>query len=98
MINKVKAWKANQVTAKQRFVQLWMGCTQSSFKSLNEYSVIYRRGENILFIKDIDTGLFWCSNKYVWSIFEEEYKMNFEEVSDMIKDILKITHVRRMID
>ena len=30
----------------------------------------------------------WIRNEYIWSVFEEKYNMNFDEIKDFMKNML----------
>lgn len=88
MINKVKDWKASQLSAEERFLMLWHSCT-SVTGYMNFY---YYRNSILLFHFKLYDRELMCSYEHVYKIFEQEYDMSNYEFLLMVK-VLMSTHL-----
>ena len=43
---------------------------------------------DILFEQDLKIKTIWCNYKIIWSFFESNYKNDYQEVKDLIKEFL----------
>ena len=37
---------------------------------------------------NLNNDMLWCSSKYIWRVFKEEYGLNDQEIEDLLKDML----------
>lgn len=67
-----------------RFIELMNGC------------VIHKNGDYVFYIKcdrsyfqqDIKNNIMYCNYEKVWNVFIIEYKMEYNEIQEFIKDTL----------
>ena len=61
-------------------------------KEYPDYIFLFK-GDKILFdfykIQDEKNGHFWCSYQHYWSVFENEYGLNYTEVQEFTKDMVE---------
>jgi len=54
----------------------------------SEYIIYWGKNGIKLFIQDFKNGRLWVNYKYVWSVLEKFYGLNYTETQSLIKDLL----------
>ena len=57
------------------------------FKIEDKIQSFYKNNK-LYFEYEMENDILWVSNKYVWSIIRKEYNINFESISDLLKQVL----------
>ena len=53
------------------------------------YSIFFFKEDKLLFEQDSRSDVFWCNYDKIWSVFEKEYHMKYEEIQSFIKDMME---------
>ena len=88
-INTFKEWKERQKTPEARFFEMWNGCEMILEEGGPNLIYLKKNGKK-WFIQDLENKYLWCNYKIVWSVFEKEYNMNYEQIKAFIKNLLEI--------
>ena len=49
----------------------------------------YYKNNKIYFCYDPKNGMLDCDHTFVWSVFEKEYSLNYQEIRDLIQNTVK---------
>ena len=52
-------------------------------------SIFYFEGDDWIFEQDFKNGYFWCQYDKVWSVFETDHGLNYNEIRDFVKTMLE---------
>lgn len=72
-----------EITPKQRLLEILNGC------------IIDFEGDSVVLLKngkrhfEIKKQYLWCSYMNVWSVFEKEFSMNYDQIQALIKDVVE---------
>ena len=59
-----------------------------NFENNGKYQEFYKDNKQY-FEYSLKYDILWCSEKNVWNVFEKEYGLNYNEIEDLLKDMLK---------
>jgi hypothetical protein len=82
------ALKNKQVSAEDTFLKMWNGC-ETRFDFSKSESVFLLKNNEVWFEQDLKYGYLWCHHVKIWSVFETEFGMNYEQIQAFIKDLLE---------
>ena len=87
---KVKNSKASKEKEMSQFLRVqFNGCEVI----LKDDSIFYKKNE-VLFKYDKKNQYFWINYARIWSIFNDKFKLNYNEIQQFIKDWLEV-HLNR---
>lgn len=72
-----------EITKEQRFLEILNGCEIKIDKEKYPDSVFFFKNGECYF--EIQKSIIWCKYKYVWSIFETEFLMDYTDIQSFIK-------------
>lgn len=76
-----------EITKEQRFLELLNGCEIKIDKEKYPNSIfLFKNGE---YYFEIENDRLWCRHKYVWSVFENEFSMQYNEIQVFIKGMVE---------
>ena len=82
----LKELKKNRLTPAERWVlERIDGCVPKTYS--NGVVYWYKDGKH-LFTQDFKNGYLWVSYKYIWSVLEEEFGLNYNEIQELIKNVM----------
>ena len=71
------------------FKNLTTGLELKEYRSLYPHSIFYLKNGEIWFEQDETNKILYCSWKFVWSIFEDRFRIPYFDVQKMIKRQIK---------
>ena len=74
-------------TKEERFLELINGCEIKIDKAKYPNSVFFFKGDKYFF--EIEKQYLWCSYVNVWSVFESEFKLGYDEIKSLIKSMVE---------
>jgi len=84
MVDKIKKIKFHRMKPSERFVY-------EIFNNLVEYyhpeypnNRYYKYNGELLFNHNLSNGYFWCHHNKFWRILEEEAKLNYNQIQDLV--------------
>lgn len=93
-MNKEKAKELRKIieqpekrTKEEAFIELINGCQIKIDKVKYPDSVFFFKNGEYYF--EIGKDNLWCRYKYVWSVFESEFKLNHHEIKNFIEDMVE---------
>ena len=78
-----KIINAPDITPEERFWQIMNGCVIYEEKE-NTNSVFYMKEGKVFF--ELECSILWCRYDSVWSVFESEYSMSYNNIQSFIKN------------
>lgn len=82
----IKIIETPEITLEQMFFDLQNNLVRKIDNKKYPESVFYfNQDGKFMFEQDFKNGYFWCSDSFVWSLFESEYGMNYEQIQCFIK-------------
>jgi hypothetical protein len=65
---------------------------------IDEYpgDIFFRKNGKIYMQQDSKNERLWCSNEDIWSFFKTEFEYNYNEISELIQNMLEI-HLKRNV-
>ena len=88
----IEAHEIPAITKEERFYNIVKCLTQKTDKEKYPDSVFYFDGDKFMF--EIKKPYIWCSYPNVWSVFEIEYSMNYDDTQLFIKQQIE-KHFKR---
>ena len=73
------------MTPERRFKQLCQNLTIKIDEHRFPNKIFWFREDRRIFDYDKETGYFWVNNSLVWSVFESEFGLNYDQIKDLIK-------------
>lgn len=87
-LTQVEVKKTKTITKEQRFAELISGIDINrpviDFEKYPD-SIFWFKNEDCLFKYDLKSGYFWCKYSTVWSVFEQEFSMSYNDIQSFIK-------------
>ena len=76
-----------EITPKQRLLEILNGCEIKIDKEKYPDSVFFFKSGECYF--EIEKQYLWCSYMDVWSVFEKEFSLNYNQIQALIKDAVE---------
>ena len=77
------------VSAENRLLEFLDGSSiKIDFKKHIDH-IFLVKDNKILFDHDLENGYLWCNYELVWSVFEKEYSLDYDEIQLLIKNMMK---------
>jgi hypothetical protein len=80
---------------KKFFEQLFEGLEQYEMDKYSGY-IFFIKNRKIYMQQDSKNERLWCSNEDIWSFFKTEFEYNYNEISELIQNMLEI-HLKRKV-
>lgn len=76
-------------TKEERFFELIQGLTPKWDRKRYPTSIFYFKGDKFILKYNQKSRFVWVSYYSFWSIFEEEYNLNYQKVKEFLKGMLE---------
>ncbi len=73
------------MTPERRFKELFQNLAIKIDEDRYPNTIFWFRGDNVIFDYDKKSGYFYCNYMLVWSVFESEFGLNYDQISKLIK-------------